>query len=312
MRFSIILPTHNPDTERLRRTLLGLRAQTISSENIEVLIVDNASTRFPSAESLAASAPAKFSVIHEPQLGLTHARQAGLRAAKGEFAVFVDDDNVLAPNYLEEATKGFLRLPRVGALGGKSLPEFSTPVAADDWRREFFPLLALRDLGDAELVSQGLLPLNSPINSYPTFAPIGAGMALRIEAVQTWLTTKSNVSDRRGDALTSAGDNDIVLSIMKAGWEVGYFPTLTLTHLIPSHRVTTGYLCRLNRGIQKSWIEVLTAHNASPWPTVPAWTVPLRQLKAWFTYHAWKDPAAHVRWQGACGHFEGRVLHRSS
>jgi hypothetical protein len=51
----------------------------------------------------------------------------------------------------------------------------------------------------------------------------------------------------------------------------------------------------------------LTLHGICPWPAIAGWTVPLRQLKAWITYRAWSGPAARIRWQGACGHFDNRI-----
>jgi hypothetical protein len=132
-------------------------------------------------------------------------------------------------------------------------------------------------------------------------------MALRAESAQAWCQAPSTgrPSDRQGAELTSGGDNDIVLTIMESGWEVGYFPSLVLTHLIPAARTDAAYLARLNRGIAKSWIHVLSQHDACPWTPIAPWTAPLRKFKAWFTYAAWTSPAARIRWQGACGHFEG-------
>lgn len=134
-------------------------------------------------------------------------------------------------------------------------------------------------------------------------------MVLRRPAAQAWLARRSATAlpDRTGGNLSSSGDNDIVLAAMAAGWETAYFPTLRLTHLIPRFRTQRDYLARLNRSIQSSWMRVLTAHDANPWPALAAWTVPLRIAKAWFHYRAWSSDAAHVRWQGACGHFEGRA-----
>jgi glycosyltransferase involved in cell wall biosynthesis len=309
VEISVIICTHNPDRVRLARTLDGLHEQTRSRDRWEILLVDNASTPPVSLAEFPAITPSNLRLIHEPALGLSHARRTGLRAAQGDFALLVDDDNVLAPDYLEQTIAAFARLPRVGALGGKSHPEFSAQIAADDWRHEFFPLLALRDLGESELVSNGLRSAGATHNQYPAFAPIGAGMALRREAFSAWLAqTPSALSDRRGGELSSGGDNDIILSIMCAGWEVAYVPSLSLTHLIPASRLTPTYLARLNRSIQKSWLQVLALHDATPWPPIARCTLPLRKLKAWFTYRAWRGPAEHVRWQGACGHFEGRIL----
>lgn len=289
---------------RLARTLAGLAAQTLPATEWESVLVDNASA--PPVAASAAGSPASLRIVREPQLGLTNARRRGLREARGEFIVLVDDDNVLAPGYLADVLRIFAAHPKVGALGGKSLPEFATPPPA--WMAEFHALLALRDLGPAPLLSTGLRPAGAKINVYPDFAPIGAGMALRRAAIGPWLAQDaSSLTDRRGAELTSGGDNDIVLSIMQAGWEVGYFPELVLTHLIPAGRLEASYLARLNRGIQKSWMQVLTRHDANPWPPLSAAGARLRQAKAWGAHRAWSSPAAHIRWQGACGHFEGRV-----
>ncbi len=308
MQVSVVIPAHNPDPGRLRRTLAGLRAQTLPAAAWETILVDNASAPPLAAADFAGGAPANLRLAAEPRLGLTAARRRGLDESLAPVAVLVDDDNVLAPDYLENVLRRFAENPGLGAIGGKSLPEFERPPAA--WEAEFLPLLALRDLGEAPHFSRGLRPEGATQNEYPVdAAPIGAGMALRREAVQSWMAAREDgrLSDRRGGELTSAGDNDIVLTLLHHGWEVAYFPELVLTHLIPAGRLEAAYLGRLNRGIQKSWMQVLTKHAANPWPPLGRWSVPLRQLKAWFTYRAWSGPAARIRWQGACGHFAGRA-----
>lgn len=304
---SVIIPTHNPDPGRLRRTLLGLRAQTLPPDQWETLIIDNASEPPVSPASFAAEAPGSLRIVVEPALGLSSARRRGFAEARGEIFVLVDDDNVLAPDYLAQVVRLFVLHPRLGALGGKSLPEFEQPPP-EWWQPEFDGLIACRDLGDAPIIAADRHDPQSGRREYPHCAPLGAGMALRCTAAQAWLDYPASVrlSDRRGGELSSGGDNDISLTLLRAGWEVGYFPELQLTHLIPASRVQRNYLARLNRGIACSWVQVLHRHDANPWPPIPPWSVQLRQLKAWFTYRACSGPAQFIRWQGACGHFEGR------
>jgi len=308
MILTVIIPTHNPHPLRLQRTLAGLRSQTLATDQWETLLIDNASTAPADLHAQTACLACNIRIVREPQLGLSHARKRGLAEARGDFAVLVDDDNVLAPDYLAMVLALFAQHSKIGACGGRSLPEFESPPPA--WSHEFHPLLALRDLGPEPLISHGLHPDRSLRNKYPSFAPIGAGMALRRAAWSAWTEAGQKkvllISDRHGSELTSGGDNDIVLCAMRAGWEVGYFPALSLTHLIPPSRLTPDYLARLNRGIQKSWMQVLTLHDANPWPPLAPAGAALRKLKAWFTHRAWSSPSAHVRWQGACGHFEGR------
>ena len=303
---SVIIPTHNPDARLLARTLIGLQAQTLPAAQWETLLVDNAS-KVPVVLA-DGCAPANARVITEPRLGLTQARRHGFTAARGNFIVLVDDDNVLAPDYLAQVLAFFAAQPRAGALGGRSIAEFAQAPAAW-WQSEFDGLIACRDLGPVPLSASGA-------QEYPACSPIGAGMALRRTAVQAWLDDPAAavLSDRRGSELTSGGDNDIILTVLRAGWSVAYCPALAITHLIPVDRVERDYLARLNRGIAKSWMQVLYKHGLNPWPPVARWTVPLRQAKAWLTHRAWSGPAAFIRWQGACGHFDGRAswLHRPS
>ncbi|MBP6864816.1 MAG: glycosyltransferase family 2 protein [Candidatus Didemnitutus sp.] len=310
MELSVFIPTHNPHRGRLARTLAGLRSQTLPADRWETILVDNASTPALAAGVLTDPSPANLRVVREDTLGLTAARRRGFAEARGALVVMVDDDNVLAPDYLAQVLALFAAHPPLGAAGGKSAPEFeATP---EPWVREFDGLLACRDLGESEIVATQLWDAARGRNEYPPCAPIGAGMALRRAAVETWLARPgSTLTDRRGAELTSGGDNDIVLTLLAQGWHVGYFPSLALTHLIPTGRVQRDYLARLNRGIAKSWIQVLTQHAACPWGAIAPWTVPLRKAKAWFHYSAWAGPVEFIRWQGACGHFEGQASVRA-
>ncbi len=302
---SVLLPTHAPHAGRLARTLEGLRRQTWPAASWELLLVDNASPDRAFFQRLDLRWQPRARVIREERLGLTYARLAGIRAAGGDFLVFVDDDNVLAPDYLAETASAFLRHPELGAIGGKSLPEWETTPA--EWVQEFASCLAVRDLGETEL-----LWCHGVKKGYPDCSPMGAGMALRRAAALHYAakmeqTNQPAVLDRCGGNLTSGGDNDMVLTLLEGGWGVGYFPQLRLTHLIPEGRATSAYLARLNHGIARSWVQVLARHGIRPWPRIPRWSVPLRKLRACWRSRAWRDAASYVRWRGMCGKFEGQA-----
>jgi GT2 family glycosyltransferase len=301
---SVIISTHSPHLGRLARTLTGLKAQSLPADRWEIVVVDN---RSPEPISVDLGWHPTGRVVREDRLGLTNARLAGGATTQGDLLLFVDDDNVLAPNYLETAVDRFARNPRLGAAGGKSMPEWETPPG--DWIGEFAGTLALRDLGE-----QVVLDGPGTAEGYPPGAPLGAGMVLRREAWGAYTAALEEGTatplDRTGTALTSGGDNDIVLHVLQAGWQVGYFPELSLTHLIPAGRTSPEYLARLNHGIAKSWVQVLDRHQIRPWPRVAPWTVPLRKWRAYVRYRAWAGPAEYIRWKGACGQFEGRATLR--
>ena len=72
-------------------------------------------------------------------------------------------------------------------------------------------------------------------------------------------------------------------------------------------RLQAAYQQRLARASFRDFVQVLDLHGIRPWCAIPAWSVPLRALKAWFTFRAWRrDAAARIRWWGAIGQFEGR------
>ena len=294
---SVIIPSLNPDIPRLNRTLEGLKNQTFSLDKWELIIVDNNSTA-PIQVNLSWHPNTK--VVAEPKPGLTYARVKGFLEAKGDIVILVDDDNILDENYLQNTIEIFKNHLTLGTIGGKSIPLFENPPPV--WIKGFWNSLALRDLGDKVIIEKWE-------EKYPKAAPIGAGMAIRKESLQTYiekvLSKKNIITDRKGSSLSSGGDNDIVIEILKSGWQTGYFPSLIIQHIIPKERIQVKYLARLINNSNKSWVQLLESHNINPWQKIPEWTVTLRKVKAWFVYKAWFNKVNYIKWRGACGTFEG-------
>ena len=307
LQASVIVPTHNPHRDRLVQTLAALAAQTLSKDHWELIVVDNASTPALELTRELPRVTRHSAVVREERLGLTSARLAGIAAARGTIVLFVDDDNVLAADYLAHVVRLFAEHPKLGAAGGKIVPSFEVPPPP--WTREFFPLLAVRDYGSKPIVSA----LPPEPGRYPEFAPVGAGMALRYSAALAYRDALAQdrdriALDRRGLSLSSGGDNDIVLTLLKNGWQAGYFPELVLTHLIPAGRLEASYLARLQHDLARTWVQVLSVHGIRPWPAIAPCTVPWRKARAWFRHRAWRGGANFIRWRGACGSFEARRL----
>jgi glycosyltransferase involved in cell wall biosynthesis len=99
---SVILCTHNPRHDYLCRVLASLREQTLPAEQWEFLVVDNRSNQ-RLAEIWDISWHPRGRHIREDELGLTAARLRGIQESSGSLLVFVDDDNVLAPDFLDQA-----------------------------------------------------------------------------------------------------------------------------------------------------------------------------------------------------------------
>jgi len=306
---SLILCTHNPCWNYLTSVITALKNQSLPLQQWELLVIDNASEQ-PLSSRFDLSWHPAATTIREEQLGLTHARLCGFNASKASLIVFVDDDNVLEQDYLSHVVQIFQKHPELGAIAGKSLPQFE--VEPKPWIKHYHSVLALHDFGEVPLTTAGNFGALTA-ESYPFFAPCGAGMALRKPLFATYTgQVASNPTrmalGRSGKQLTSGEDNDMILTLLTAGWGVGYFPQLQLTHLIAAHRLQPNYLARLNYAASRSWVQVLGIHGIHPWKKIPAWTVSLRQLKAALCYKPWRNAAAYIQWRGACGMVAGQSI----
>ena len=303
---SVLVSTHNPHRDRLSRALGAVLAQSLPASAWELVVVDNGSTPALDAASLGMIDRPNVRVIRENRLGLIYGRLAGIRASRADLLLFLDDDMVLAPDYLACAVDAFARDERLGNLAGQSVPEFET--APDAWVREFDTSLCIKIGRDEAVYADGWT------GTYPEFSGGGGGAVFRRVALASFLRSVADhggfalLPGRTGRELTSGEDNHLVLQVLRDGWRVAYSPSLVLQHLIPSWRLTPEYLGRLEHGIAKSWVQVLAMHGICPWTPAERWSIPFRKLRAYVRYRAWSGPRAYVRWRGACGQFEGRAL----
>jgi glycosyltransferase involved in cell wall biosynthesis len=117
---SFVIPAHN-EAELIGRTLSALHeAAQIAGEPYEVIVVDDASTDATGA--LALSHGARVVGVNFRRIAAT--RNAGARAAAGEWFFFVDADTVVPPRALRAAVRAL----RGGAQGGGAAVRFDGPV----------------------------------------------------------------------------------------------------------------------------------------------------------------------------------------
>lgn len=239
---SVVVCTHNPRHDYLKRCLAALEHQTLPKDLWELIIVDNASALEKAPLSSLAWHPCAR-IVCEPKLGLTSARLCGIRGAKGDLLVFVDDDNVLDPDFLETALRIDRERPFLGSWSGQCRPEFEQQPP--EWTRRYWGSLVIRQF--EQDVWSNLPRLTDTM-------PCGAGLCVRRAAAEHYLFLhesgkRSFQFDRTGSSLLSGGDNDLAACACDIGLGVGLIASLRLTHLIPQVRLTEAYLTRLLEGI---------------------------------------------------------------
>jgi glycosyltransferase involved in cell wall biosynthesis len=211
----------------------------------ELLVVDNCSSGPVKKEEILPYHPSAR-VIREETLGLTSARLRGIRETAADLLVFVDDDNVLDADFLQQVLFVAEQRPWLGAWSGQCRPEFEE--SPPEWTRRYWGNLVIREF-DRDVWS-----------NLPRLAetmPCGAGLCVRREIAQHYLRlhesgTKAIQLDRTGTSLLSGGDNDLAACACILGMGVGLIAALKLTHIIPPERLTVSYLERLAEGIYLS------------------------------------------------------------
>lgn len=104
-QLSIIIPTYLR-ADLLQQTLDSLLAQTAPFSQFEVIVVDNAAQPDPATQALCAAPkyrPLTLKQVHQPVLGVSQARNLGIRQAAAALLGFIDDDEKLAPYWVERA-----------------------------------------------------------------------------------------------------------------------------------------------------------------------------------------------------------------
>lgn len=113
MLISIIVP-HYEDLERLDTLLNMLQAQTVSSDQYEIVVADNMSPSGEAAVAARIAGRAKLVTCHERGAGPT--RNAGVAASTLPLLAFIDSDCQPEPGWL---AAGLAALEHADLVGGK-------------------------------------------------------------------------------------------------------------------------------------------------------------------------------------------------
>lgn len=111
---SVIIPTFK-DWETLRNCLEHLKKQTLSSNDFEVIIVNNEPS-YPIPDDLELAVNVKL--IAEKKPGSYAARNKGIREAKGGILAFTDSDCLPHANWLIGALKEMNSQDEIDMIGG--------------------------------------------------------------------------------------------------------------------------------------------------------------------------------------------------
>jgi glycosyltransferase involved in cell wall biosynthesis len=253
MDLSVIVCTFN--RARNLPTCLGRLAVQEGARDMswEVLVVDNNSTDGTDrmVEQLARTLSIEVRCAREPQQGLNHARNTGIRQSRGRCFAFVDDDILVGPGWLASMYRSLLRHD-ADAVGGRI--HLDPGIALPRWIRsdtDMAGFLGQQDYGDEPFQMDG-------IKRYP----YGGNMAFnrrvvaRIGYFNPHLGRKG--AGRRRSELYKGAETDYFHRLASAGnARIFYEPGAIVYHQVMPFQLTKTYFRTIhyNAGYQRACFD---------------------------------------------------------
>jgi glycosyltransferase involved in cell wall biosynthesis len=272
VKISVVICTYN------RAKTLEVAVESVAVQSLpeslawEIVVVDNNSpdqTR-QIVEALQRRYPQRIRYVLERQQGISHARNAGIMATRGEIVAFLDDDETATPDWLPNLTANLYSGEWAGS-GGRVLPpsSFSPPRWLSTKSSFASGPLAAFDLG----LEPG--QLKEP--------PFGANMAFRKEVFDRYGGFRTDLG-RSGKSMISNEDTEFGRRVMAAGLRLRYEPSAFTYHPVEEGRLKKQYF--LDWWFSKGRSDVRELGN--PPGSLQFFGIPLRLFRAF--------PWSMLRW----------------
>jgi cellulose synthase/poly-beta-1,6-N-acetylglucosamine synthase-like glycosyltransferase len=237
MDITVVIPTYN-GARSLPKVLDALRDQAKGLfVEWEILVVNNNSQDnleeafYSIAENWPHDIPLRY--IKEIRQGAAYARQCGVENAQGTWIAFVDDDNLVDPNWIKEVYEFSQKVPNLGAFGSRisGLLDSAPPEGFSAVQG----FLAIRDY------------TNGPFQYQPEKLqlPPSAGLVVQRQAWLESVPLEMNLTGRKGNSLVAGEDYEALLHMHQKGWQIWHNPAMHIQHFIPRERLTEEYISRL-------------------------------------------------------------------
>jgi glycosyltransferase involved in cell wall biosynthesis len=239
VKLSVVIATRNRAAS-LARTLASL-AEAHRPADWE-LVVDNGSSDDTPAVCQRFGGRLPLRRIAEPRVGLSHARNAGVREIRGDAILWTDDDVSVGRDWLVAYQAAFVADPAAAFFGGAVSARFEgTPPA---WLVEAMPVFA-SSYAERE-------PAGAVIDAGTVELPFGANFAIRSD-VQRRHVYDTALGRQPGRYLIGGEEIALMRRLLAAGGHGRWVPEATVIHWIGPERQTLAYLRAYWAG--QGWVE---------------------------------------------------------
>jgi len=227
---SILVCTWNR-AELLRRCLRALSEVEVPPRlEWEVLVVNNNSTDDTDAVVAAFQDALPIRLLHEPNAGISHARNTAAANASGRLLAWIDDDVAVDRVWLREHLNAAALFPEYGYFGGRIIPQFES--APPTWVTANQALLA------RPFTSFDLGPAARPFADDE--APLSANMLIRAEILAGY---RFDINlGRKLHGLLGGEDESLFRRMRAQGLSGRWVPTASAIHFTMNDRLQLDYL----------------------------------------------------------------------
>jgi len=293
--YTVALCTHN-HADRLERTLADLRQIRMPKAAWEFLVIDNG-CRDATPGLLAQHAwPAGWEVrvVREDKLGLSNARNRAIAEARGEYVIFMDDDETADPDWLC-AFERLIEAERPDVFGGRIRVLFE-----QDYRPPWLTDELLGFLGELNR-SDAIAPLTDPSTSF-----YGGNFGFR-RVVCDSVGGFDSMLGRKGTDNTGGEEVDFYRRLLKAGFKVWWTPEAVIHHRIQAVKLNRRYFLDLH--YRQGRMEAIRRRGAgSRIPPKYLYVQLLRAVRAVWTDFRAGGHDATLRREMNVAYFLGHIL----
>ena len=238
---TLIICTYNRE-KYIGPLLDSIAKNDYPTSDYEIVLVDNNCTDNTRGvcEQFATTHPEiTLRYVVETEQGLSAARNKGIKEAKGDIIIYVDDDALVDADYIRIYAEHFAAYPETMAAGGPIEPLYETEEPK--WMSPYTKALltAWMNYGDK-------------VREYPNGRYPGGGNAAYRKVVFDKVGLFNTELGRKGTALLASEEKDIFDKMKALGMLVLYLPTPVLHHIIPQAKLEEDYFNRLTLQIGRS------------------------------------------------------------
>lgn len=235
---SVVICTYNRQ-DYILDALESLKNQTVQKERFEAIVVNNNSP--DETESLVLNyiknhPELKIIYLLEKQQGASFARNTGADISNSDLLVFMDDDAIAEPNYLENILNFYEKHPHISGLGGRIIPRYIPEEPK--WMSYYVSSLV------------GNFDYSKAVKEFePGKYPLESNMIIRKKDFNLVGGFNTALPGVKGTLRIGGEGKDFFLKLQRAGKRIYYDPSIIVHHVVEVKKLTPEYMYRVASGI---------------------------------------------------------------